>query len=223
MPKTPMDYSKCCIYKIEHIEDESLVYVGHTTCFDKRKAQHKSCCKNENDKAFKYKLYEMIRSNGGWEMFKMIQVEKHPCKDKREAERRENEVMKQLKANMNARRAFLSQEEKIEVHKEYRKKYWEENKSRFSGCKKEYSKQYYDINKENISEKGKQNRVDNNEKIKEREKIYRETHRDKRKEKVKEKITCECGCEITKTNLKRHQNTKSHVDLMNKISQYNIC
>jgi len=74
MPKTPMDYSKCCIYKIEHIEDESLVYVGHTTCFDKRKAQHKSCCKNENDKAFKNKLYEMIRSNGGWEMFKMIHL-----------------------------------------------------------------------------------------------------------------------------------------------------
>jgi len=41
MPKTAMDYSKCCIYKIEHIDDESLVYVGHTTNFDKRKAQHK--------------------------------------------------------------------------------------------------------------------------------------------------------------------------------------
>jgi hypothetical protein len=31
MPKTAMDYSKCSIYKIEHIHNESLVYVGHTT------------------------------------------------------------------------------------------------------------------------------------------------------------------------------------------------
>ena len=31
MPKIAMDYSKCCIYKIEHIENASLVYVGHTT------------------------------------------------------------------------------------------------------------------------------------------------------------------------------------------------
>ena len=49
MPKVPMDYSKCCIYKIEHVDDESLVYVGHTTCFDKRKTKHKSSCCNDND------------------------------------------------------------------------------------------------------------------------------------------------------------------------------
>ena len=42
MPKTPMDYSNCCIYKIEHIENDNLVYVGHTTNFNKRKAHHKS-------------------------------------------------------------------------------------------------------------------------------------------------------------------------------------
>ena len=72
------------------------------------------------------------------------------------------------------------------------------------------------MHKENISEKGKQYRVDNNEKIKEREKIYRETHKKKRKEKVKEKTTCECGCEIIKTNLKKHQSSKNHTDLMYK-------
>ena len=70
MPKTPMDYSKCCIYNIEHTDDETLLYVEHTTNFDKRKAQHKSCCKNENDKRFHLKLYQMIRNNENWEMFK---------------------------------------------------------------------------------------------------------------------------------------------------------
>ena len=77
-------------------------------------------------------------------------------------------------------------------------------------------KEYYDIYKENISEKGKQYRLDNNEKIKEREQKYRETRKVIRKEKMKEKTTCECGCEITKNNLKRHQSSKSHLELMNK-------
>ena len=31
MPKLPIDYSKTLIYKIEHIKDENLLYVGHTT------------------------------------------------------------------------------------------------------------------------------------------------------------------------------------------------
>ena len=41
----------------------------------------------------------MIRDNGGWDNFKMIEVEKYPCKDKRDAERREDEIMKELKLN----------------------------------------------------------------------------------------------------------------------------
>jgi hypothetical protein len=44
----------------------------------------------------------MIRENGGWDMFRMIEIEKYPCNDRREAEKRENEVMKSLKASMNS-------------------------------------------------------------------------------------------------------------------------
>jgi predicted GIY-YIG superfamily endonuclease len=61
MPKTSMDYSQCCIYKIEHIHNDNLVYVGHTTSFNKRKGEHKSRCKNENGKAFNYKLSNNTR------------------------------------------------------------------------------------------------------------------------------------------------------------------
>ena len=52
MQKIPIDYSNCYIYKIEHIEDESLIYVGHTTNFKQRKAEHKKTCNNENNKSF---------------------------------------------------------------------------------------------------------------------------------------------------------------------------
>ena len=65
MPKLPMDYSKTIIYKIEHIENDSLVYVGHTTNYEKRKCKHKSRCNNGMDKSYDIKLYQMIRENGG--------------------------------------------------------------------------------------------------------------------------------------------------------------
>jgi len=120
MPKTPMDYSNCCIYKIEHIENDNLVYVGHTTNFNKRKAHHKSNCYNEKSRHYTLKVYQMIRENGGFEMFKMIEVEKYPCNDKREAMRREDEVMKEFKANMNAIRSHTTAEEKKVNNIEYK-------------------------------------------------------------------------------------------------------
>jgi len=171
MPKTPMDYSKCCIYKIEHIDNESLVYVGHTTCFDKRKTKHKSGCKNDNGKTYNLKVYQMIRQNGGWEMFKMIEVEKYPCADKREAERRENEVMKELRACMNTNKSFIQE-------------------------MSEYHKEYYELHKE---------------KKKEQVKEYQKNN------KLNEKVKCECGCDVVKRQLKRHQATTKHLDKMKNI------
>ena len=190
MPKVPMNYSKCCIYKIEHFDNESLVYVGHTTNFDKRKTQHKRSCKNDNDTHYNYKVYQMIRQNGGWDMFKMIEVEKYPCNDRREAERRENEVMKELKASMNMIKSFRTQEELTEYRKEYR----ESNKPKIQEQKKEY-------------------RENNKLKIQEYKKEYREAN----KSKINEKVKCECGCEIVKHKLKRHQATKKHLEKMKNI------
>ena len=107
MPKKAIDYSNCCIYKIEHIDKDDLVYVGHTTNFTKRKCCHKSCCNNENKQS---KLYQLIRDNGGWDNFRMIEVEKYPCSDRREAEKRETEVMKEVKANMNSMSSYVSED-----------------------------------------------------------------------------------------------------------------
>ena len=194
MPKTPMDYTECCIYKIEHIDNESLVYVGHTTNFDKRKTQHKYSCKNEKDKKHNLKIYKIIRETGGWEMFKMIEVEKYPCNDRREAERRENEVMKELKSSMNTNKSFLTQDELTEYKKEYNKEYNESNKHKIQ----EYMKDYYELHKPEI---------------KEQVKDYYKAN----KLKLNAKVKCECGCEINKTYLKRHQATTKHLDKMKNI------
>jgi hypothetical protein len=89
MPKTHSNYFNCSIYKTEHIENDSLVYVGHTTNFKQIKQRHKSSCNNETEKSYhNYKVYYMIREYGGLDMFKMIEIEFYPCYNKREAERR---------------------------------------------------------------------------------------------------------------------------------------
>ena len=262
MPKVPMDYSKCSIYKIEHIDDESLVYVGHTTCFNKRKTAHKSNCKNENYKYYNIKVYQMIRENGGWDMFKMIEVEKYPCADRREAERRENEVIKELRASMNMRNSFLTQDEITEYKKDYyelhkeklqqhqkdyyelhkeklqqqMKEYQKNNKPKIQELNKEYyelhkeklqeyQKDYYESNKPKIQEYKKEYQKNNKPKIQEYKKEYRESnklkiqerdkeYREANKQKINEKVKCECGCDVMKRNLKRHQVTKTHLDKM---------
>jgi len=104
-PRRP-DYSKCCIYKIEHIDNERLLYVGHTTNFIGRESTHKTVCNNEKNKHHNLKIYQIIRENGGWDMFKMIEVEKYPCENRREAEKKENEIMIKMNANMNTNSAY---------------------------------------------------------------------------------------------------------------------
>jgi len=102
MPKTNIDYSKTVIYKIVcNDENVDYLYIGSTTNFTKRKNCHKSCCNNINNKSYKQKKYVQIRENGGWENFKMIEVEKYPCNDNREAEARKEVIRLELKANMN--------------------------------------------------------------------------------------------------------------------------
>ena len=234
MPKTAMDYSKCSIYKIEHIENDNLVYVGHTINFSKRKGSHKSICKNENNKNYNLKVYQMIRDNGGWDMFKMIEVEKYPCNDKREAERREDKIMKELKASMNMIRASRTHKQYYEDNKEKIKEYYEDNKEKIKEyCEnnkekiKEYKKEYYQDNRERIEEYKKGYYQDNKEIIKDRvkqyykenteiKKVYHKEYRQANKDKLNEKVNCECGCEIVKTHLKRHKATKKHIDIMNK-------
>jgi hypothetical protein len=88
MPKDIIDYSQTIIYKI-YCKDTTItdVYIGHTTNFIKRKYQHKICCNSNN----KLKIYETIRSHGGWENWDMVEIAKYNCKDATEARIKEQE------------------------------------------------------------------------------------------------------------------------------------
>jgi len=130
MPRLSIDYTNTIIYKIQHTEKEELIYVGHTTDFTKRKSAHKLTTRSEKDKAYNRNLYKMIRDNGGWESFNMIEVKKFSCASKREAEAEEDKVMRELKATMNMIRAFVRPEDVIEDRLKYRATHIEEIKEK---------------------------------------------------------------------------------------------
>ena len=220
MPRTATDYSNTIIYKIQNIDNPKLLYIGSTTDFTKRKSAHKSECGNprKNHK----KVYTMINQNGGWSMFNMIELYKFPCEDKRQAECEEDRCIREMKANMNMKRAFITPNDIVEYQKQYReqnkeqiaeqmKQYYEQNKEQIA----EQYKHYREQNKERIAEQKKQYREQNKEQIAERDKQYREQN----KERMKQKITCECGCVIGKCDLARHKRSKKHQDFMKSIEQ----
>ena len=122
MPKTPTDYSKSVIYKIEHLDKPELIYVGSTTNFTKRKFQHKYACNIENHIKHNYKLYQMIRANNGWDLFKIMIIKEFPCNSKIELLIEEEKLRKDLQATLNSNRCYRSIEEnsKKQINKEYR-------------------------------------------------------------------------------------------------------
>ena len=150
----------------------------------------------------------MIRDNGGWDNFRMIEVEKYPCSDKREAEKRENEIMKELKASMNMQQSYVSEEEKKEKHKIYIKEYYGLNKNILAKKQKEYDKtriefiktykkeyheinkdkdniykkEWYEKNKERIKAERKERYKNNKQEILEKQKIYNENNKEMIKE-----------------------------------------
>ena len=142
MPKLPIDHSNTIIYKLVHNEDYDNVniYIGSTTDFIRRKNKHKSCCNCVTNRDHNDKKYQYIRGNGGWEEWNMIEVEKFSCNDKREAEAREEYWRCHFNSQLNTKRAYITDVEKID----YKKQFYLDNK----GKKLEYQKNYY-YNKKN--------------------------------------------------------------------------
>ena len=114
-------------------------------------------------------------------------IEEYPCKNKMELNRREGEHIR----NNNCVNKFIAgrtYKEWVEDNKEHRLEY-----------QKLYNKEYSKNNKEKLLEYHKE---------------YRENNKEKILEKMREKITCECGCEITRTNLTRHNLSKKHINFI---------
>jgi len=187
MPKKDIDYSKTIIYRIVCKNlDVTDCYIGHTTNFTNRKYLHKSDCNNENSKSYNLKVYQFIRDNGGWDNWSIIEIEKFPCNDV-------NEALKRERYNIELYNAKLNMTIPTRTQKEYNKdnsKILQENRFK-----------YYENKRESILYN---------------KKVFYENNSKLIREKQKEKIFCECGCELTKQHLLRHQKTQKHLKLMNK-------
>jgi predicted GIY-YIG superfamily endonuclease len=118
----------------EDINIESC-YVGYTTNFTNRKNAHKTGCNSGNH----LKIYETMRENGGWNNWRMIEIENRICSSRQDAERIESEFINQFKTNMNTNKTGnLTAEQQL-------KKYQEQSKVRQT--------KYYLANKEILLEK----------------------------------------------------------------------
>ena len=216
MPKLPTNYQNTVIYKIQHIEKDELIYIGHTTSFTKRKSQHKQCCSNEKSEKYHLKVYKMIRDNGGWNSFSMIELYKFPCLDAREAACEEDKVMREYKNSMgcmNSQRSYTTPEEKAQYSIENKDKLYEQRKQyrlEHKDIITERKKKFYEDNKEKIKEKHKIYRLENKDKIKENNKKYK----DKISEKNKQKFTCECGSECRISDKQKHFRTAKHIKFL---------
>ena len=176
MPRKEIDYSKCLIYKIQHLENDKLLYVGHTTNFTKRTYDHKYNAKHNK----KYKVYEMIRNNGGWESFSMIKLYDYPCINLQEARTEEDKAMRELKSTLNNNQALQDIHKKLNREKLYR----DANKE----IMKEYNKKYQETENYRVSIK----------------KSF-EKNKQKNNAKARVKAECECGVMVNICCLKRHQ------------------
>jgi hypothetical protein len=186
------DYTKAIIYTITCLDTSvEHIYIGSTTNFNNRKSRHKSNCNNEKDKNYNYKLYQIIRENGGWDKFEMKVIEEYPCLDGIELKKREQYWI-DLNENetVNMCRAYRTDEQYKEQIKQGGTLYRQNNVEK----EKERMKIYYQNNKEDY-------------------KLYYQNNKDK----INEKITCICGCIINKGKLNRHQKSQKHLILMNEL------
>jgi hypothetical protein len=188
----------------------ALCYVGHTTNFSERMRQHKLQALNENGNKSHQKHYVAIRENGCWDEWEMIEIEKFNGKTKLESRMREQELIKEHKANLNILSAFVTEEQRALTKKAITEKYREENKELL----KEQTKKYKQDHKEIISEQMKKYREENKEKIKATTKEYIDNNREKHDE--TQKAWREKNKEISKEKRKIYEAKKKEERLLAK-------
>jgi len=152
-------------------------YVGHTTDFSRRKQLHKNDCNNPNGEKYNYKVYTTIRDNGGWDNWQVVMIEVFDCKNKLEATKRERECYEELKATMNTKLPYQTQQERKIYVSEKQKEHYHNNLKQI----REKNKDYYYHNIEKMREKNKNYYEANKDQIIEDRKEYFKNYLEKKK------------------------------------------
>ena len=208
------DYGKGLIYKIKCLDPKIRdIYVGSTLNEVARRKSHKKSCNNPNTRGYNIYVYQFIRSNGGWENWKLVPIKLYPCNSKLELRIEEERMIEELEefTTLNRQRAFLSDENRKLRTKKYRAKHLVKQRER----ERKYTKEH----KEEIAERRRVKYIcECGETIAKycksgHEKSDRHQHWLKTGEQkvIKgEKYTCDCGSTLTKVKKKRHEKTIKH-------------
>jgi hypothetical protein len=157
---------KYIIYKIQ-IND--YIYIGSTKRFAVRKSQHKRDCNNGMDLL----VYNTIREHGGWESCTMVPVREVEVETILQAHIIEEEERLKYNAQMNAKRAYRTEEEGKALNSESAKLY---SQSKEGKAKK---KLWREANKEQLAEARKIWREANIEKANDASKKWREANKER--------------------------------------------
>ena len=114
------NYNESSIYKL-CCRDPSIVdiYIGSTTNFIRRKHCHKSGCNNPNGASYNGLVYRFIRSNGGFENWEMIEVEKYNAHNKRHLESRERYWIEMLNPTLNGCMPIRTDDDRAKSREKY--------------------------------------------------------------------------------------------------------
>lgn len=195
---------QCFFYKIYNSENDKI-YVGSTKGkLTTRFYRHKRCDKNNK---FQTHMREI-----GVDKFTIVELERKEVNDKQEQLKLETEWLEKLQPELNERRPFSSDQKKLEIARDYKKKHKEGieeyNKKFYSDNKereKERSRIYKEENKEKCHSYSLRYSLDNKELIKEKAK----QRRDRNKELGRFKCT-KCNINFSDGYALRKHNTKKH-------------
>ena len=178
------------VYKLI-CKDESIkeCYIGSTINLHSRLHKHKNNSINTNSEKYHLKVYKKIREYGGWNNWK--------C-----------EVLDELK---NPGRGQLVQLER---------EYYEENidnatlNTVYCGRTQEESKNAWWKRNPDYMLHYRQNNPD---KIKSYNDSYYQANREKILNKWRTKVTCECGCTVNVSGMRRHKESVKHQNFVNNL------
>jgi hypothetical protein len=192
------------IYAIREVCNKSVIYIGYSTNFNRRKREHKYNCLNPKSKRHHFPIYKHIRENGGYDKFEFVVLEQSNDNIKfKECEYTAKYGLNNL-LNVAGGNTGLSV-------KEYKKIYHEKNKERDN----EKSRAYRLANKEQIKENKKAHYLAKKEEINEYYKEYYQANKEQINENAKEKFNCECGSIISKGAKYNHFRSKKHLSYIN--------
>lgn len=168
--------------------------------------------------------------------FRIELLEKYPCEDKEELLKEEGKYIREMNPELNKNIAGRTKKEYYADNKQqvldkyehyyqdnkdkidtYRKDYWQEHKDR----RKEICKKSNEKHKEEIKERNDKNKDEHRkrcqkhyqqhkEEAHKKMQVYRDNGREKLKHHATERVKCECGMEVSRSNISSHRKSTMH-------------